>query len=186
LVGGLLERYIRGMTKITASRRILKGMAQPRTSSATPAVSGADGLYERDLVAWLNVQVALIRDGQLDRIDLANIAEELESMSRSEKRAIYNRLIVLLHHLLKHAFQPDRRSASWRASIVEARQKIAKRIDDSPSLAGYPAELLEGGQCFQAAVERAMAETGLPRDALPDRLPWTAGQVLDRDFWPER
>ena len=53
------------------------------------------GLYERDFHAWANEQAALPRAGALNAADIENIAEEIESMGRSEKRELVNRLAAL-------------------------------------------------------------------------------------------
>jgi hypothetical protein len=58
-------------------------------------------LYERDFYAWANEQAVLLRAERLDAADIENIAEEIESMGRGEKRELVNRLAVLLLHLLK-------------------------------------------------------------------------------------
>ena len=76
----------------------------------------SNSLYERDFYAWANEQAALLRAGKLDSADIENIAEEIESMGRSEKRELINRLAVLLLHLLKWRFQPGLRGNSWRAT----------------------------------------------------------------------
>ena len=65
-----------------------------------------NSLYDRDFYAWANEQAALLRSGKLAEADIENIAEEIESMGRSEKRELVNRLTVLLLHLLKWQFQP--------------------------------------------------------------------------------
>ena len=54
-------------------------------------------------------QATLLREGQLSRADIENIAEEIESMGKSERRELVNRLTVLLTHLLKWLYQPSRR-----------------------------------------------------------------------------
>ncbi len=51
----------------------------------------SNSLYERDFYAWANEQAALLRAGKLDSADIENIAEEIESMGRSEKRELINR-----------------------------------------------------------------------------------------------
>lgn len=63
-------------------------------------MSNAD-TYSRDFCAWATEQAALLRAGRLADADIENIAEEIESMGRSEKRELVNRLTVLLTHLLK-------------------------------------------------------------------------------------
>jgi len=53
-----------------------------------------------------------LREGKLTQLDTQHIAEELEDMSASERRELLNRLQILLVHLLKHQFQPERRGKS--------------------------------------------------------------------------
>ena len=69
-------------------------------------------LYNRDFHAWANEQASLLRMGKLSDADVENIAEEIETLGRHEKRELVSRLTVLLHHLLKWRFQPKRRSRS--------------------------------------------------------------------------
>ncbi|WP_083884722.1 DUF29 domain-containing protein [Thioflavicoccus mobilis] len=75
-------------------------------------------LYERDFHAWASEQAGLLRAGKLAEADLPHIIEEIESMGRSEKRELVNRLVVLLLHLLKWRYQPGLRGNSWRLSMV--------------------------------------------------------------------
>src|SRR6185437_16938370 len=83
---------------------------------------------------WANEQAALLRAGKLDAADIEHIAEEIESMGRGEKRELINRLAVLLLHLLKWAYQPERRGKSWRLTIEEQRRHIRRHMQASPSL----------------------------------------------------
>ena len=48
--------------------------------------------YEEDFYAWTVEQARLLRSGDLSAIDIENIAEEIESMGRSDRRAIESRL----------------------------------------------------------------------------------------------
>ena len=68
--------------------------------------------YETDFHAWAIQNARLLREGKLTKLDAEHIAEELESMSASERRELLNRLQVLLSHLLKYQYQPERRSKS--------------------------------------------------------------------------
>ena len=74
-------------------------------------------LYERDFYAWANEQAALLRSGNLSAADIEHIAEEIESMGKTEKREPVSRLSVLLLHLLKWQFEPERRGSSWMQRI---------------------------------------------------------------------
>jgi Domain of unknown function DUF29 len=140
-------------------------------------------LYERDFNLWVEEQVALLEAGALERLDVANLMEEIADMARSQKRAIRSDLVVLLTHLLKWQHQAPGRSTGWAGSIVEHRLRIREEIEDSPSLAGYPGEVFE--RCYRSAREQAAAETGLPKSRFPDTSPYTADQALDLDFLPD-
>src|SRR5271168_219316 len=91
-------------------------------------------LYDRDFYAWANEQAALLRAGRLAEADLENIAEEIESIARAEKRELTNRLKVLLTHLMRWRFQPGLRGNPWRLSIEKQRREVLEHLADSPSL----------------------------------------------------
>ena len=93
--------------------------------TATMAPSGSKAiapLYERDFFAWANQQASLLRAGQFTEADIEHIAEEIESMGRSEKRELLSRLAILLMHLLKWQAQPMLRGNSWQATIKVQRR----------------------------------------------------------------
>ena len=139
--------------------------------------------YEADYALWCAEQGALLREGRFDALDRENLAEEIESFERSERYEIDSRLKVLPVHLLKWRFQPKARSGSWKASIREQRQPIARLLRDSPSLKQYPAEILAAE--YELAMPNAADETGLPEETLPPECPFTIEQVLDQDWLPE-
>jgi len=85
--------------------------------------------YEQDFYAWLITNVQLIRQGRFAEMDSENIAEELEAMGRSEKRALLSRWSVLLAHLLKWQFQPEKRSHSWKYTLAEQRRRILRLLE---------------------------------------------------------
>ncbi len=138
--------------------------------------------YDGDFALWAAEQGALIRDGKFDRVDLENVAEEIESLGRSNKQEIQSRLTIILIHLLKWEHQPEISSGSWISSIAIGRDEIAKLIEDSPSLRAYPAAVLQ--RAYRAAPRVAAAETGLPLAAFPKDCPYDAERVLDDEFWP--
>ncbi len=99
--------------------------------------------YEADYHRWTKDQASALREQRLAEIDWENVAEEIESLGRSDRREIESRLAVILEHLLKWQFQPERRSASWQASLFEQRNRIHRLLLESPSLKGYPATVLD-------------------------------------------
>lgn len=142
-----------------------------------------DGKYDRDFHAWATEQAALLRAGRLAEADVEHIAEEIEALGRAERRELVNRLAVLLLHLLKWAYQPERRGKSWRLTIEEQRRRLARHLRDNPSLRAWQAEAL--AEAYGDAVLRAERETDLPRDVFPWSCPYGFEQVLDGGFWPD-
>lgn len=139
-------------------------------------------VYEQDLVAWAIANARLLREGRFDCLDAENIAEELEDMGRSEKRALASHLRGLLLHLLKWQAQPARRGPSWRRSIRNARQEIEEIVAESPSLVQGLPEMID--HAYPKALESAIDETGLPSDQLPPRCPYRQDELLSPTFWP--
>ena len=78
--------------------------------------------YENDIVAWAKEQAYLLRSGKLSALDIEHIAEEIEDVGKSEQRELASRMAVLLAHLLKWQYQPERQSRSWQRTIKEATQ----------------------------------------------------------------
>lgn len=136
-----------------------------------------------DYALWCAQQGALLRQGRLATLDRENLAEEIESLGRSERYEIESRLKVLLLHLLKWQAQPAQRKGGWKATIYEQRSRIAKRLRESPSLQSYPRKVLAEEYIYARA--GAADETALPEHAFPVDCPFTIEQVLDPDWLPE-
>jgi hypothetical protein len=94
--------------------------------------------YDRDFNLWIEQTVDLLKAGRFEALDIDNLVDELESMSRRDKREIISRIDVILMHLLKWKYQPTQRSLSWESSIQNNRTEIWRIIEDSPSLKSYP------------------------------------------------
>ena len=139
--------------------------------------------YETDFYAWTVEQARLLRAGELENVDAVNIAEEIESIGRSDRRELQSRLVVLTMHLLKWRFQPSARSRSWSATIEEQRLQIEQVFAELPSLRPLAAGMLP--QAYAIARARAIAETGLADDAFPASCPFTLDDVLSPAYLPE-
>ncbi|CAN7198967.1 DUF29 domain-containing protein [Mesorhizobium sp. LjRoot246] len=138
--------------------------------------------YEADYAQWCAEQGALLREGRLSDLDRENLAEEIESLGRSDKREIDSRLGTLLQHLLKWQFQADGRKTGWLLTIREQRHRIKKLITESPSLKNYPHKQLASE--FDFARLKAAEETGLSEEDFPADCPYLVADVLDQDFFP--
>src|SRR5262245_15077973 len=96
------------------------------------------GLYDTDFYAWTQEQAALLRDQRAQALDYANLAEEVESLGKSQQQALESRLEVLLTHLLKWRYchcpmRPDARRG-WRLTIREQRRRLARLLHHNASL----------------------------------------------------
>jgi hypothetical protein len=139
--------------------------------------------YDADFYTWAVSQADAVRRRSANEIDWENVAEELESLGKSEARELHSRYIVLLTHLLKWTLQPERRSKSWLASIVEQRKMLARYLRQNPGLAAREAE--EFADAYDIARLRAVRDTKLDLDAFPLIPPFNMEQAKDEAWLPE-
>ena len=139
-------------------------------------------LYDTDPHAWYWEQAKLLRSGKAAQADLANIAEELEDMGRSEAKELRSSLRLILSHLLKWQHQPDNRSDSWHDTIDRERDHAALCLEDNPSLRGKLPELF--AKAYQLARKEAARETRLPLTHFAETPPCSVEQCLDPDYLP--
>ncbi|WP_235526470.1 DUF29 domain-containing protein [Nostoc piscinale] len=116
-------------------------------------------------------------------MDWENLIEEVADMGRSERRSLKSNLIVILVHLLKWQFQPEHRSGSWEASIIEHRRRVNEALHESPSLNSYIDSIFT--ECYSQAIKQAKAETGLPIESFPSICPYKILDVINDEYLPE-
>jgi len=138
--------------------------------------------YETDFYSWAKHNAQLLRNGQLDQADWEHIAEGLEEMSGSKESELENRLGVLLTHLLKWRYQPERKGNSWSATIEEQRRRVKRVLKKNPGLKSYFAEAFD--YAYGDARLMATRETGMDKKTFPEICPFSAEQTLDENFWP--
>ena len=125
-------------------------------------------LYEIDETAWLEATAELVRAGRLAEVDAATLSEYLADLACRDRREVESQLIVLLVHIMKWPYQPDRRTGSWRATVIEQRQELESLVARGVLRAHAEAILAEA---YRKAVERVIAEIGLPRGTFPEDCP---------------
>jgi len=140
-------------------------------------------LYETDFYEWIQQQANVLRAGNFSSLDLDNLIEEIESMGKSHQRALGSRLEILLAHLLKWQFQPERMTPSWKYTIKEQRKRIATLLKKNPSLSSVLDESF--AEAYEFAVPSAAEQTGINESAFPAQCPWTFEQANDPNFWPD-
>ncbi|TAK73309.1 MAG: DUF29 domain-containing protein [Gammaproteobacteria bacterium] len=140
--------------------------------------------YETDFYAWTIRNAKLLRAGKLSEIDIEHIAEEIESMGKSEKRELLNRLALLIAHLLKWQHQPIRRSRSWELTIKEQRFELIDLLEESPSL--KPELEKQLSHAYKKALLMAEKETGLDQKTFKKECPFSLKQIFNENFFPEK
>lgn len=139
-------------------------------------------LYETDFYAWTQKQAELLRNQQWSDLDLPNLLEEIESLGKQQRQELRNRLSILIGHLLKWQYQPERRSRSWLATIRIQRRDTLKLLQDNPSLKPYLQEALQ--EAYENGKDLAVAQTNLPYKTFPSECSYTFEEILDNCFYP--
>jgi Domain of unknown function DUF29 len=146
--------------------------------------------YETDWYAWVHEQACLLEQGQFDVLDVPHLVEELELMAETAPGELYNRLIVLLAHLLKLTVAAevlpgvyDRAQRGWRLTCREQRRRLARLLARNPRLT--PTVPDEVPQAYEVARLQALAALQVDESQIPTQCPWTDAEVLTDDFWPD-
>ena len=139
--------------------------------------------YEKDFYSWTIRNAKLLREGKLSEIGVEHIAEEIESMGKSEKRELISRLAVLLAHLLKWQFQPERQSNSCKYTIEEQRDEVSELLEESPSLKHEIDDKLD--RSYRKAILWAATEIGVNKSIFQEKCPFSLEEALNKNFYPK-
>lgn len=156
-------------------------MASPKTTNKPP-LRDKPSLYEADFVAWTMEQALLLEQESWNKLDLANLIEEVRDLGNRHRDALESQLTRLLMHLLKWQFQSEKKSGSWLFTIKDARTQISRLIRKHPILDSHLGQVFL--ECYFDAREDASNETGLPIDTFPKTCPYRLDSVLDAEFLP--
>lgn len=141
--------------------------------------------YEQDIVVWANEQAALLKAGKFEQLDIQHIVEEIEDVGKSEQRELRHRMAILLMHLLKWHYQPERRCRSWQNTIKTQRKLIRLHLADVPSLKTRLTDENWLDWVWTEAIDEAAKETGLDSTLFAASWLWTVEQVLSEQFLPD-
>ena len=147
-------------------------------SAARPAPAGT--AYEDDFYTWTQEPGARLRAGDLAALDLEHLAEEIESLGRTEFNSLASAWRMVLLPMLTWDHQPERRTRSWALSIAEQRAQAAYVRKDNPGLKSRLEEALE--RAYHGARLGAAKETRLPLRRFPETCPYTRDEMLTRPF----
>jgi hypothetical protein len=139
-------------------------------------------LYNQDFLMWTQQQAEYLKKGRWAELDVEHLVEELEALGRSEQKELGSYLQVLLMHLLKCQYQPERKTKSWVNTISNCRNQIQDCLEDTPSLQRF----VENEEWIQKYYRRARRdeanETQKPIEIFPLECPLTMEQVFNPDF----
>lgn len=139
-------------------------------------------LYEEDYVQWLDITLQQLHNGDLSKVDLGNLIEEVEALGREQRHKVESYLIQLLKHLLLYEY--------WEAEKVYCAKGGIDEIDTfrieleillrSKTLSNYLISILENA--YQKARRSAKLKSNL--DDFPKHCPYTIQQILDPHWFP--
>ena len=118
----------------------------------------------------------LLAAGNFTALDIENLVEEVRDLSKRERDRLLSSLRLIVHHLLKWDYQPQRRSRSWQTTIQRERLNIKKYLRDSPSLKRYLTDEYLN-QVYETGRLDAIGETGLE---MPATCPYNIDEALNR------
>jgi hypothetical protein len=152
-------------------------MNKPAKIVAAPPLPCPD--YHSDGYGWAMAQAAIIRERRLDSIDWDNVAEEIETIGRSERNVYRSHLIQLLIHILKWDAQPERRGKSWYHSILNHREDALQALAENPSLKPELEDILAAA--LKKARRLAAQESGL-QQSIFEGLDISSIEAFERPF----
>lgn len=145
-------------------------------------------LYDRDFHAWTQEQARALREaaarGNNAPVDWEHLAEEVNDLGNQVRYAIRSHLATIIEPLLKLEQSPDtcpRRK--WRLSADKARRTLADRLEENPSLCGWPEEVLD--KAWRDGLSDARHDDSLDPGVLPGACPYSLDRIMDMSWWPE-
>jgi hypothetical protein len=138
-------------------------------------------LYDSDIAIWSEQMADLLRQGKFEQLDLAHLIDEVEALDRRERDRLVSSIRLILHHLLKWQYQPEKRTRSWFQTIQRERINAMAYLEDTPSLARImDDEWLS--KAYRRARQDAGIETGLALEAFPVDCPYGWENILNYEF----
>jgi hypothetical protein len=133
-------------------------------------------LYEQDFAFWAEEMAKNLAQRSFDKLDIENLVEEIKDLSKRERDKLISSIRLIIHHLLKWDYQPQKRSRSWQITIERERNNFHFYLEDSPSLQKYlNQEWVD--KAYRNARLDAAKETGLD---FPENCPYSIQEIIER------
>jgi Domain of unknown function DUF29 len=136
-------------------------------------------LYDDDILLWSEQQAAAIRQlGRTHRVpndlDIENVAEEIESVGRSELAAVKSYIRLIFVHFIKLSMQLNAESAAhWRGEIIAFHSDMMGRY--TPSMR----QRIDVDQLWRSAREQTLESCEGEQRSLVASLPATSPFALE-------
>ncbi|MDF5739934.1 MULTISPECIES: DUF29 domain-containing protein [unclassified Nostoc] len=140
-------------------------------------------LYNQDFLLWTQQQAECLKKGRWAELDIEHLVEELAALGRSEQKELGSYLQVLLMHLLKCQYQPERKTKSWVNTISNCRNKIQDCLEDTPSLQRFLEDWEWIQKYYRRARRDAANETQIPIETFSLECPFSIEQVIEPEFF---
>lgn len=149
------------------------------------ARSPGDKLYDEDFPLWAERQAELLRAGRFDELDLENLIDEVEDLSRRERETVESFTETIIEHLLKLTYSPvSRPRRGWLNTLDRQRRQLARKLTATlrNHLEGVLPRLYAD---LRRPVARSLGADRVPPETLPEACPYTLEQILDPDWYPK-
>ncbi len=140
-------------------------------------------LYEIDEFQWLEEMIKLLKDHRLDELDLENLIEELEDLSKKERSKVKSLLEQIIIQILLLSFweqEYERNYRHWQYEILGFRHQLTDEL--TTNLRNMLT--IELPDIYQRAVNRVLKKTGLSPHLFPAKCPYSLEQLLEENWLP--
>lgn len=142
-------------------------------------------LYEQDEHLWLTETIKLLKETRLEQLDIENLIEELEDLSKRDKNRVESFLRQIIIHLLLLQYwttEYEYNYRHWQGEIATFRIQLDRAL--TINLKNYLLESQE--EIYQDAVFIVTQKTGLSSEVFPSSCLYSLEQVLDKSYLPDR
>ena len=142
-------------------------------------------LYEEDYYLWIEKTLKQLQNKDIESLDWQHLAEEIEALGIEQKRKVESYLKQLLIHLLLYRYWESEKEfcqRGWKNEISNFRDELEFSFR-SKTLYNYFLTCLEA--VYVKARKQAIQKTGLPSEIFPEQCPFTAGDILNSDYFPD-
>jgi len=149
----------------------------------SPFKNSLKSLYEQDEHLWLTETIELLKENRLEQLDIENLIEELEDLSKWDKNRVESFLRQIIIHLLFLQYwttEYEYNYRYWQGEVATFRVQLNRSL--TTNLQQY---LLENmGDLYQESVFIVTQKTGLSLQIFPSICPYSLEQLLDKNWLP--